>query len=417
MEPLTITSTPANCHILNNSPALHSLKRQQLVQLCKRNGIKATGKNTEIIEKLKAHALKSPLNSDSNIYQYMASSDIDDEDGDKENRRMALPRPSEAWSVIEEDSREIERVQMGLKDIREEVEQEMQTVNSSLRSFGASVSNDFGNGTTSSKASTMKQSIKAFAISLKRGGSKMSTATTSGPASMPVLPGLTTPATPPPAESQQPWKPSPLPSPATGCGDTSISESIIEMGEHTIRLVKNDNSIPSPPALRPFIPTFEATYSPESVSRIKPYPSLAEFQQPQQPAQADPESDPPLPGGWGAPAAPKRSAVPSSPPPFVFGSPVARVSNTQFNSAAQSVLAEMNARLGIVGTEDEVGIDLLTNRGKVAPAVSIFGNLDTKPKTEIATKFDKLHEKEFQRMEGIGDWFARKNTASPERPQ
>ena len=39
--------------ILFNSPALHSLKRAQLVQLCKRHNIKASGKNTELVDRLK----------------------------------------------------------------------------------------------------------------------------------------------------------------------------------------------------------------------------------------------------------------------------------------------------------------------------------------------------------------------------
>ncbi|GAA5882936.1 hypothetical protein JCM16303_006661 [Sporobolomyces ruberrimus] len=41
--------------ILSNSPALHALKRQQLVQLAKQYGLKASGKNVELIERLKQH--------------------------------------------------------------------------------------------------------------------------------------------------------------------------------------------------------------------------------------------------------------------------------------------------------------------------------------------------------------------------
>jgi len=122
------------------------LQRQQLIQLCKRNGIKATGKNSDIIEKLKAHALKVPEAS-SGYYNAVLSSD---DETDKENRRIAMPRPSETWTVIEEDSDTVERMQSGLRDIREEVEQEMLN-RSSLRGFGTANSSEFGNGTTSSK--------------------------------------------------------------------------------------------------------------------------------------------------------------------------------------------------------------------------------------------------------------------------
>ena len=50
-------SAPITTDILFNSPALHSLKRAQLVQLCKRHELKATGKNADLIARLKNHAL------------------------------------------------------------------------------------------------------------------------------------------------------------------------------------------------------------------------------------------------------------------------------------------------------------------------------------------------------------------------
>lgn len=118
-------------------------QRQQLVQLCKRNGIKASGKNADIIEKLKAHALLDP----SSLSQQPFSSD----DDQKENRGIVMPRPSDQWTVIEEDSREVERVHLGLKDIREDVEHEMNAI-SPMKGFGTSNrSAEFGTGTTSSK--------------------------------------------------------------------------------------------------------------------------------------------------------------------------------------------------------------------------------------------------------------------------
>ncbi|GAA5970800.1 hypothetical protein JCM3765_006310 [Sporobolomyces pararoseus] len=49
------STTQPQLAILRNSPALHSLKRQQLTQLCKQFNLKANGKNVELIERLKQH--------------------------------------------------------------------------------------------------------------------------------------------------------------------------------------------------------------------------------------------------------------------------------------------------------------------------------------------------------------------------
>ena len=46
--------------ILFNSPALHSLKRGQLVKLCKMHSLKANGKNLDLIERLKRRAADLP---------------------------------------------------------------------------------------------------------------------------------------------------------------------------------------------------------------------------------------------------------------------------------------------------------------------------------------------------------------------
>lgn len=81
-------------------------------------------------------------------------SDITPGDGDKENKRIPLSRPSETWSVIEEDSREIKTMRLELKNIREEVEQEMPT-QSTLRGFGGSSFNEYNSGSTNSKSEVL----------------------------------------------------------------------------------------------------------------------------------------------------------------------------------------------------------------------------------------------------------------------
>ncbi|KAF8584616.1 hypothetical protein K439DRAFT_1660687 [Ramaria rubella] len=400
-----VRSTPAsNCHILTNSPALHSLKRQQLVQLCKRNGIKANGKNSEMVEKLKAHAMNHSFDPSPLGGQSFFSSD---DEGDKENKRVTISRPSEAWTVIEEDSREIERVHLGLKDIREEVDHEMSNF-STMRSFGTLGSAEFGNGTTSSKGSSMTSSIKAFATSLKRGGSKMSTEPTpsvnlSKHAEEPVINDMLA-ATSTPYHAHPITYPS-LPSPVRLDADDSQDQSMLDLGASTIRLVTTAPLAPSPPALRPFTPNFEPTYSPDTSSIPSSYPPL--------PTNED--SHLPLPGAFpgtfGTPSNPSKLSTPVT-QPFLFGSPAHQISNTQFNSAAASVLAEMNARLGLTGTSNAVGLDLLQNRrAGDQPAPLFSGNGRTK--TDVTNKFDKAHEREFQKMEGLGEWYARRNAASP----
>lgn len=224
-----------------------------------------------------------------------------------------------------------------------------------------------------------------------------------GPATMPVLPYLSTPP------GTQPSKPSPLPSPATLDPNESIDQSIIDLGEHTLRLVTTNSNTLSPPALRPFTPTFEATYSPSITSNLTPYPSLNML-------ESETQTNMAMPGAFSdiAPKfrmnykSPPLTPQATSPPAFIFGSPEHRVSNAQFNSAAAAVLAEMNSRLGLVGTEKEVGVELLQKRGPSVPTTPLFSYLDKKLPQEITAKFDKAHEKQFEQMEGIGDWFARR---------
>lgn len=121
--------------ILFNSPALHSLKRDQLVKLCKIHSIKATGKNMELIEKLKQRAQEMPLD----FAQIMPSSDDEASemtvDGEEHLLRAQLPRPSEQWEIVMDDI--------------EEVEEPTGTVSSkgSLRTLGGP-RGEFGTGNT-----------------------------------------------------------------------------------------------------------------------------------------------------------------------------------------------------------------------------------------------------------------------------
>lgn len=207
-------------------------------------------------------------------------------------------------------------------------------------------------------------------------------------ATMEQVPELTTPIK---------TRPSPLPSPATGNENDTRDVSIRDLGESTIRLVSTAISVPSPPALRPFTPTFEACYSPESQAS----PSRRRM------ALDDPSLPGAFPGMISTPSKPDLQTP--APPSFVFGSPAYQTSNTQFHSAAASVLAEMNARLGLTGTTNEVGINILDKKNTQTSLLTPLSSQMDKPKTDITHKFDKVHEQQFQQMEGIGDWYARKH--------
>ncbi len=87
--------------ILFNSPALHSLKRDQLLKLCKIHSIKATGKNVELIEKLKHHALTLPKDAPLSIAtrsEVPLDTNELSEFGDQSSYQRS--RPSEQWEVV-----------------------------------------------------------------------------------------------------------------------------------------------------------------------------------------------------------------------------------------------------------------------------------------------------------------------------
>ena len=102
--------------------------------------------------------------------------------------------------------------------------------------------------------------------------------------------------------------------------------------------------------------------------------------------------------------------------PFIFGSPHPRhsVSDDQFRVAAASVLEEMNQRLREDGV-DEIELDIIA---KLHPSKKNMAPRDIKPipaskRGEISSKFEKLHEQEFNKMEGIDELLKRRAERSP----
>lgn len=95
--------------ILFNSPALHSLKRDQLVKLCKTHGLKANGKNTELVHRLKTHSQSLPpdaplsvaVRSETFVNPSADTGDADSDHSDVSTARSV--RPSQQWEIVMED--------------------------------------------------------------------------------------------------------------------------------------------------------------------------------------------------------------------------------------------------------------------------------------------------------------------------
>ena len=145
-------------------------------------------------------------------------------------------------------------------------------------------------------------------------------------------------------------------------------------------------------------------------------PSLVSVNSPQAKAdRQEKDKEVSMPGSL----TPVRGRIPE---PFIFGSPLPQhnVSNTQFRVAAASVLEEMNKRLREDGV-DEIQSDIIT---KLHPHANILQNTtdcrEIKPmpgvrRGEIKEKFQRLHESEFEKMEGIDALVKRRTERSPQK--
>ncbi|KAG8216132.1 hypothetical protein J3R82DRAFT_8135 [Butyriboletus roseoflavus] len=105
--------------ILFNSPALHSLKRDQLVKLCKIHSLKASGKNKELIERLQFHAKTLPpddplsVATRSDNLDAKPAADSEDEASNCSEKESAstsdtISRPSEQWEVVMDTIKEVD---------------------------------------------------------------------------------------------------------------------------------------------------------------------------------------------------------------------------------------------------------------------------------------------------------------------
>ncbi|KAF7342064.1 SAP domain-containing protein [Mycena venus] len=171
--------------ILFNSPALHSLKRDQLVKLCKIHSIKANGKNVELIERLKSHAKSLPKDDPLSVAIRSEQEDApaaQDDEEEAQEEKVFNPRPSSQWELV-------------MDSIMEEPENSShggssQGTLSSLKS-SATLTGEFGTGSNTSKSTlTVSSSIRALASSfgLKRHATNGSTTSSKLLSSFPLPP-------------------------------------------------------------------------------------------------------------------------------------------------------------------------------------------------------------------------------------
>jgi hypothetical protein len=119
--------------VLFNSPTLHSLKRHQLVKLCKIHSVRATGKNGELIERLKKYAetLDADASSNAALGNNDESTTADTDHMNVDGRRSQ--RPSEQWELLE-----------GIEELEENSSQGTMSSLKTSNSSNGTASNDFG---------------------------------------------------------------------------------------------------------------------------------------------------------------------------------------------------------------------------------------------------------------------------------
>ncbi|KIJ64787.1 hypothetical protein HYDPIDRAFT_187661 [Hydnomerulius pinastri MD-312] len=321
--------------ILFNSPALHSLKRDQLVKLCKIHSLKANGKNKELIERLQLHAKKLPPDDPLNIatrsdnLDAKAASDSEDEESHYRGEgssasSFAMARPSEQWEVVMDSIAEVDE--------------------DTLRSNRGRSNTQAGEfGTNASKASSVGSSLKVIATSLglKRNNSKTDATISSSSSSLSSKDVAQSSSTVPTSDptngpEEPPVEPIPgvgnlqgLPAPANA--RLSLSQAPTTT---TIRLVSTaparQDFLLSPPKLKPFATSFDLIpgtpggaaddggpsvpvwpLSPAGAGRQSIYPSIPTFQgfgdlhkqdvpPSDQADMSDMDMDIDMPGGMGA---------------------------------------------------------------------------------------------------------------------
>ncbi|GJE93483.1 hypothetical protein PsYK624_096420 [Phanerochaete sordida] len=450
--------------ILFHSPSLKSLKREQLMKLCKRHGVRANGKNTELIERLRQKATELPAEE----IVWRDSDEEEDMDPFAEDSLMAEepPRPSEQWEVVMDDIEEVDESQPASRS---------GTLTSTRNVRTPVTPGEFGTaGSKGSVTSNLKAAI-ANSFGLKRAGLAKNDPLDIGTTkSLPILPSQSDiPAVDEPSVEPIPGAPSRpgMAAPTNARLSTGSSGGVTT----TIRLISKAKSvIDTPPRLAPFSTTLDLDMGTPSATRnvwpptpsatldsSRLYPAIPpEDLRPaftsslkKTPAKMTPFKSTPVKGtpARGTPGntplkhempsdttldifspaktlskpTPKLTApsstvkvpldVPAKPQarvsvsqddPFLFGSPLPRhsMTNTQFDTAAQDVLAEMNRRLAATGVP-AVAKTVLDTKG-AAPLPPPKAQKGKQP-----DRFAGAHDKAFGKMDSIANHYAARRPA------
>ncbi|KAG8831370.1 hypothetical protein FRC17_003251 [Serendipita sp. 399] len=409
--------------ILFNEAALHSLKRAQLMTLCKRYNLKQTGKNEELINRLQKYAetLRNKERATNNENRVAAS--------DSSSQEPHL-RTSQQWELVEGGPEEENSMIMDKRSRTTSLRSMMSM--GTVRSHASSKESNMGSVSSRGTGS----SLMSLATSLKRAGSKsskMSFSTTKSSMSATdsivrepmshLFPNV-------PVHDKTAIKTKDDTLPIDSNLDAGSFEPIqqgtvdgtkVQPDQVTVRLVtsvpdraRDPVTICSTPSLKPFpsLPQGSET----RISKSENGPSRS--------------TDTVIPAAEESSAAtfsqsvavtPKKATLseesaisqlkPAS-PGFVFGSPVNAVSNTQFNDVAASILAEMNMRMGIDSTSSaaaRVDKDGTINFGEVSPKGR--ASTITFEKRVGDSRFGLVHQKEFEKMPSIADHYSVKHSA------
>lgn len=464
-----MSTTP---QILFNSPALHSLKRDKLVKLCKIHAIKASGKNVDLIQRLKDHAETLPKDDPLSI-AVRGENNENEPDEDSEGSEPGTPSPEDHTTKRPPLAARMNDWEVVMYSIEEEDETATGTIRST-RSGNKATAGEFGTG--SSKCSffpllfdhalmpfTVGSSIKSLANSLgklKKGGNKTPMNLETKPESLvpPAIPDELERTSQPYSSikgdadgltEQEPLDPdtslmdvdevpgdgeAPLPGHALRPGVPAPADGRLSLGlglgvpttpnqpTTTVRLVGNkpkDASHLATPCLKPFNTSFDLIMgTPAPAGSL--YPTLSFHDLPPSLTSLTKASSTSLPPSNGQSSsammnadAPKPLEAQAPEDPFIFGSPLPkhRVSDVQFKSAAASVLEEMNKRLldeGVEGVDTALIERLHPGANTYKPSSPRDTKALPKTRTEMTEKFKQAHEQEFSKMEGIDAYAKRK---------
>ncbi|KAI0703042.1 hypothetical protein BC835DRAFT_1080240 [Cytidiella melzeri] len=420
--------------ILQNSPALHSLKREQLVKLCKKHSLKANGKSIELVQRLKQHG--STLPPEALEYRWSDGSDEEQNGSMSPSPSKNPPRPSEQWEIVMDNIEEVE---------------ENGTVKSSLK---AAIVSSFGirrADTSNSAGSSFHAGSINMATADFENTSSDPCPSHGGPFDFPESPGLE----PIPGTLAKPGAPAPANARlSTGTGAQPGVTT-------TIRLIPSNSvtcDIPTPPRIPPFHTTFDLDLSsPDGGAKrqvwpaspmgtnntrksariypaipyedIAPSPFKSNFGTPVAPSvrvsEATPAKSPytrlmpldaaddvfspakPAPSGKQAEMKELRLSMPNN-QPFLFGSPIVQpnFSSAQFNAAAAGVLEEMNKRLEEAGVQKiEKTVLASIDKTRVVGAASQQHQRTDSDASGVA-RFAKAHDEAFNKMDSIANHYA-----------